>query len=121
MAVLFFVAGYFSVAAYDRKGLLPFVRDRFFRLGLPTLLYMFVIGPLTQYYLSRTWGTGGFAHQWLLHLTDGGRMAGTGPMGLCAALLMFSIIYALIPFAGCQDPENNLHANDLENASPAVF
>jgi glucan biosynthesis protein C len=50
MAVLFFVAGYFSAAAYDRKGFAPFVRDRFFRLGLPTLLYMLVIGPLTQYF-----------------------------------------------------------------------
>ena len=57
MAVLFFIAGYFSAAAYDRKGFSPFLRDRFFRLGLPTLLYLFVIGPLTQYFLSWTWGT----------------------------------------------------------------
>jgi surface polysaccharide O-acyltransferase-like enzyme len=121
MAVLFFVAGYFSVAAYDRKGLLPFVRDRFFRLGLPTLLYMFVIGPLTQYYLSRTWGTGGFAHQWLLHLTDGEWMSETGPMWFCAALLMFSIIYALIRFAGCKEPEIKLSGNDRQNVSLAAF
>ena len=48
MALLFFVAGYFSVAAFDRKGFAPFVRDRLLRLGLPTLLYMLVIGPLTN-------------------------------------------------------------------------
>src|SRR5262249_25133756 len=46
MAVLFFVAGYFSADAYDRKGLSTFIRDRLLRLGLPTLLYMLVIGPL---------------------------------------------------------------------------
>src|SRR5882762_3226175 len=40
MAVLFFIAGYFSAAAYDRKGFSRFLRDRFLRLGLPTLLYM---------------------------------------------------------------------------------
>ena len=51
MAVLFFIAGYFSAAAYDRKGFSRFLRDRLFRLGLPTLLYMLVIGPLTQYFL----------------------------------------------------------------------
>ena len=28
MAVLFFIAGYFSAAAYDRKGFSQFVRDR---------------------------------------------------------------------------------------------
>src|SRR5438105_7202426 len=71
MAALFFIAGYFSVAAWDRKGFSQFVRDRSIRLGLPTLLYMFVIGPLTQYFLSKTWRTGGFAHQWWLHLSDG--------------------------------------------------
>ena len=48
MALLFFIAGYFAAAAYDRKGFSPFVHDRLVRLGLPTLLYMFAIGPLTQ-------------------------------------------------------------------------
>ena len=91
MAVLFFIAGYFSAAAYDRKGFSPFVRDRFIRLGLPTLLYMLVIGPLTQYFLSRTWGTGGFPHQWLLHLKDGEWLSETGPMWFCAALLMLPL------------------------------
>ena len=32
MAVLFFIAGYFSAAAYDRKTFSQFVRDRVFRL-----------------------------------------------------------------------------------------
>src|SRR5258708_34907529 len=103
MAVLFFVAGYFSVAAYDRKGLLPFVRDRFFRLGLPTLLYMFVIGPLTQYYLSRTWGTGGLAHPSLVRLTHRGWRSATRPVWSCATPLLCSIIYASVRFCGCEE------------------
>ena len=121
MAVLFFIAGYFSAAAYDRKTFSQFVRDRVFRLGLPTLLYMLVIGPLTQYYLSRTWGSGGFAHQWLLHLRDGEWRSETGPMWFCAALLMFSIIYALIRFAGWQEPEIKLSDNGRESVSVAAF
>ncbi len=40
MALLFFIAGYFAAPAFDRKGLARFSRDRFLRLGLPTLLYM---------------------------------------------------------------------------------
>ena len=103
MAVLFFIAGYFSAAAYDRKGFSQFVRDRFIRLGLPTLLYMLVIGPLTQYFLSRTWGSGGFGHQWLLHLRDGEWLSETGPMWFCAALLIFSIIYGLIRLTGWRE------------------
>lgn len=103
MALLFLVAGYFSAAAYDRKGFVPFLRDRFLRLGIPTLLYMFVIGPLTQYYLSRTWGSGGFARQWILHIRDGEWLSETGPMWFCAALLLFSGLYGLARLAGWRE------------------
>lgn len=96
MALLFFIAGYFSAPAFDRKGPLRFSRDRFIRLGIPTLLYMLLIGPLTQYFLSRTWGSGGFGYQWLVHLRDGEWLSETGPMWFCAALLAFSLVYALV-------------------------
>src|SRR5215218_2871833 len=33
MGFFFLMAGYFSVASYDRKGALPFLRDRLVRLG----------------------------------------------------------------------------------------
>src|ERR1700712_258339 len=108
MAVLFFIAGYFSAAAYDRKGFSRFLRDRFFRLGLPTLLYMLVIGPLTQYFLSWTWGKGGFGHQWLKHVRDGEWLSETGPMWFCAALLLFSIVYGLIRRSGWSEPKVSL-------------
>lgn len=108
MALLFFIAGYFSAASYDRKGFSKFVRDRALRLGVPTLLYMLVIGPLTQYFLSWTWGTGGFPHQWLLHLKDGEWLSETGPMWFCAALLIFSILYGLIRRTGWTEPRIEL-------------
>lgn len=99
MALLFLLAGYFAAPALDRKGRMHFVRDRLRRLGLPTLLYMLLVGPLTQYYLSHTWGTGGFIHQWLTHLQDGEWLSETGPMWFCAALLGFSFLYAVLPRA----------------------
>ncbi|SHG66495.1 acyltransferase family protein [Bradyrhizobium erythrophlei] len=121
MALLFFIAGYFSAAAYDRKGFSPFVRDRFIRLGLPTLLYMLVIGPLTQYFLSRTWGTGGFLHQWLLHLQDGEWLSETGPMWFCAVLLLFSVIYGLIRLRGWNEPRIELGNKGRDSLSIAAF
>ena len=51
MGLLFLIAGYFVPAAFDRKGLGNFLRDRAVRLGLPSLLYMLVIHPLTVYWL----------------------------------------------------------------------
>jgi peptidoglycan/LPS O-acetylase OafA/YrhL len=103
MAVLFFIAGYFAAASCDRKRFSIFARDRLFRLGLPTLLYMFVIGPLTQYFLSRTWGHGGFGHQWLTHIGDGEWLSETGPMWFCAVLLLFSLAYGLIRASGWRE------------------
>ena len=111
MAALFFIAGYFSAAAFDRKGFASFVRDRFLRLGVPTLLYMFAIGPLTQYFLSWTWGNGGFGHQWLVHLRDGEWLSETGPMWFCAALLVFSVAYGLARAAGAS--VLNMHPGDF--------
>jgi glucan biosynthesis protein C len=96
MAALFFIAGYFAAASFDRKGFSAFARDRLFRLGVPTLVYMFAIGPLTQYFLSHSWGRGGFGHQWLTHLRDGEWLSETGPMWFCAVLLLFSLLYGLI-------------------------
>ena len=119
MAVLFFIAGYFSAAAYDRKGFSQFAQDRFIRLGLPTLLYMFAIGPITQYFLSWTWGTGGFAHQWLVHLKDGEWLSETGPMWFCAVLLIFSLIYGLVRLAGWKEPRIELH--DDPGTGVAIF
>jgi glucans biosynthesis protein C len=121
MAALFFIAGYFSAAAYDRKGFSRFLRDRFVRLGLPTLLYMFVIGPLTQYFLSRTWGSGGFGHQWLLHLRDGEWLSETGPMWFCAALLLFAMVYGLIRRTGWKERRIEPAGHRRDAAAVAIF
>lgn len=94
MALLFFVAGFFAAPSYDRKGFTRFLHNRWVRLGIPTALYILVIGPLTQYFLSRTWGTGGFAYQWCLHLRDGEILSESGPMWFAAVLLVFSLLYA---------------------------
>lgn len=48
MGMLFLIAAYFIPRAYDRKGFGRFVRDRLFRLGVPTLVYMLILNPLTD-------------------------------------------------------------------------
>lgn len=94
MALLFFIAAYFTPTSYDHKGAAQYVRDRFSRLIIPTLFYIFIIGPVTEYYISRSWtGGGGFAHQWVGHVTDGEWISGTGPMWFCVVLFGFSLAY----------------------------
>ncbi len=58
MGLLFFVAATFVPASYDRKGFGRFVADRAFRLGVPALVFMLILDPVTT--LVRAWGTGTF-------------------------------------------------------------
>ena len=101
MALLFFVAGYFAASSYDAKGPGPFLGGRLYRLGLPTLLYVAVIGPVTEYFVAHSWRThASFLHEMGLYVTQGRFLSGTGPMWFCAALLIFSGVYAAWRAAG---------------------
>ena len=96
MGFLFFIAGYFVPLAFDRKGALRFLRDRAVRLGIPSLLYMFVIGPVTIYYLLHTKRPGESLLTFWGHYAMGPaiRRGETGPLWFCVALLTFSLVYA---------------------------
>ena len=96
MGLLFFVAGCFVPASLDRKGPRRFLRDRLVRLGLPVLLYMLVIGPLTEYYAAHSWNSTlptSFAHEWVKHIANGQVWQENGPLWFCLALLVFSAAY----------------------------
>ncbi len=99
MGLLFFIAGYFVPRSLARKGRLRFVRDRAFRLGLPVLFYMFLLGPVTEYYVAHSWRAPGssFIRQWWLHIADLEVLSENGPLWFCLALLIFSLIYAALP------------------------
>ena len=96
MGFLFFLAGYFVPGAFDKKGALRFVRDRAYRLGLPSLLYMLVIQPLTCYYVAGVWNTDkGFLGAYGHYIRNGEVLSGSGPLWFCVALLFFSCVYAV--------------------------
>ena len=90
MALLFFIAGYFTPRSYDVKGAGGFIAGRLFRLGLPTLLYVVVIGPIAE---SISHGRAPSASEAANYFLRGGFLSGTGPMWFCAALLIFTIGY----------------------------
>lgn len=101
MALLFFVAGYFTPTSFDAKGPGAFLKGRLVRLGLPTLLYVAVIGPVTEFYVAHSWHTtNSFGHEMVLYIVRGRFLSGTGPMWFCAALLIFSGVYVLYRMSG---------------------
>lgn len=95
MGFLFLLAGYFVPNAYDRKGFLNFIKGRFLRLGIPTLIYMFVIEPFTIF-IKCDKVRSAFMDYYLDYISTSKLISGSGPLWFALALLIFSIIYAFI-------------------------
>ncbi|QUI25297.1 acyltransferase family protein [Vallitalea pronyensis] len=90
MGFLFLLAGYFVPYAYNKKGFVNFIKGRLFRLGLPTLLYMLIIHPLTISIITEKFKMNDYVN-YVLTLDFVG---GSGPLWFALALLIFSMIYA---------------------------
>lgn len=114
MGLLFFVAGYFVPAAFDRKGFGRFVHDRAIRLGAPSLLFMLGIQPVTVYWLLRAFADPSrpsLGQAYWPYLSTGRFLSGSGPMWFAVALLIFSWLYAVIRLLQRQTPNNDPEAD----------
>lgn len=92
MGFFFLLAGYFCVSSYDRKGARQFLKERLVRLGIPILVFGFVLGPLTVA-LAETARGASFFESWG-ELMLGGHF-NIGPLWFALALLLFSFAYVL--------------------------
>ncbi len=99
MGLLFFLAATLIPAAYDRKGFARFLADRVVRLGVPSLVFMLVLDPLTN--IIREVGTG-VAFKWSVflpayrdHVLSGRFLSASGPLWFAVALLIFTAVYAV--------------------------
>ena len=94
MGLFFFLSGYFTPGSYDRKGARVFLKDRFIRLGIPLLFYVFILGPIISYNV--------YAHESMTLLAYYKTEVLTfhtihiGPLWFVEALLYFAIIYVLV-------------------------
>ncbi len=90
MGFFFLLAGYFTPASLERKGYARFLGDRFLRLGLPLLAFIFVLGPLTAGMVAAHDGKGFwnvFPYLWNHVIII------NGPLWFAQALLMFCLGY----------------------------
>jgi fucose 4-O-acetylase-like acetyltransferase len=128
MGLLFFIAGVFVPGSFDRKGPVQFVRERAIRLGVPVLFYMFVLGPITEYYCSHSWNSTqptSFANEWIKHIRNGEFLQENGPLWFCLALLIFSLGYvglrALLPnVKNCQENARPPNTGELIGFAIAI-
>lgn len=99
MGLLFGIAGFFASGALARKGRAGFLHERVWRLGMPLLAYVLLIGPLTIYYAAGNWGARRgvpFLNAWWSHVLDGSISHESGPLWFCEVLLVFSLIAAAL-------------------------
>ena len=92
MGAFFLLAGYFTPGSYDRKGPGTFLKDRLIRLGIPLVLFYFVLNPISMlgWWLMPVELTGiTTPPTWEVYP----RLLGLGPLWFVAILLIFSIGY----------------------------
>jgi fucose 4-O-acetylase-like acetyltransferase len=93
---LFLVAGYFSARSLARKGAGAFARSRLLRLGVPLIVFIFLIDRLAAYLgdLGRGYRLS-LAPYWGVPPRYGGTYA-VGSLWFVAVLLVLSLAYALL-------------------------
>lgn len=97
MGLLFFIAGYFVPGSYDEKGTAKFIHDRLIRLGVPTLFYMLIIHPITLLIVGSFNDINPINLSWYMkYIFSFAFLSSSGPLWFALALLIFSIIYALL-------------------------
>ncbi len=90
MGFFFLLAGYFTPSSLERKGYAQFLGDRFLRLGIPLLAFIFILGPFTAALVANHDGKGfwsTFPYLWNHAIII------NGPLWFAQALLMFSLGY----------------------------
>jgi glucan biosynthesis protein C len=93
MGFFFLLSGYFTPGSFDRKGPARFLKDRLLRLGIPLIVFLFVLNPIAsigiwQMPAALTGITTPLTWQQYPHLI------GAGPLWFVEMLLIFDFGYA---------------------------
>jgi len=100
LGCFFLISGYLSPASFDRKGPRQFLKDRLIRLGIPLVIFFFVLDPIIVYIaFSHLPASQVVAAGFTLPLTFNWQFfvnaVSTGPLWFVEMLLIFEIGYAL--------------------------
>lgn len=91
MGLFFLISGLLTPRPIDRKGAQEFARDRLVRLGLPLVIWVFVLWPASMSAMHRA--TGDPRPYWW-ELVHADPVLDTGPMWFVEVLLIYSLAYA---------------------------
>jgi glucans biosynthesis protein C len=90
MGMFFFVSAYFILPSLNKKGTGIFLKERLIRLGIPLIVFYFLLHPLTIFirdkYIFESENT-------LIDLVKNPHVWGFGPMWFVEALLIFTAVF----------------------------
>ena len=115
MGALFLLSGYFTPASFDRKGPGSFVRDRLLRLGIPLIIFYFVLSPVSSistWYMPTELTGITTPLTWQAYPS----LLGMGPMWFIAMLLIFDFGYV-----GWRMLTRNRTADSAGKSSPPSY
>ena len=98
MGLFLLIAAYFVPGSYDRKGGIHFMKDRLVRLGIPLAVYSWILRPLLLYAGLSSYGdlslsfVKWYSQQYFREYS----LIGGGPLWFISALLLFSVVYAIV-------------------------
>lgn len=92
MSLLFFVSGYFSQISLAKKGTKKFISGRFKRLGIPLLIFIFIIHPISVKLAYPEIDI----HWYLNGIRSLDILSWTGPLWFVEALLIFTLLYVFV-------------------------
>lgn len=103
MGLFFLISSFFISTSYERKGAIRFIKDRLIRLGIPLLIYYFLIGPMTVWFAKfrnkQTVAEFYNANVWSFQETF------FGPTWFLEASIYFALLYVLFRFIVKSKPE----------------
>lgn len=95
MGFFLLISAYFVPGSHDRKGAGQFLKDRLIRLGIPLVIYSWIISPLS--YIMVTYVTQGQILPLSSYLPGGDfeGIIGAGPLWFVEVLLIFTVVYVV--------------------------
>ena len=118
MGILFFISAFLAVKSLARHGTKKFIGERIFRLGVPLLIYQFLISPLMSFLVPgnnpiENHPEISLLKQYAYYVLSLEWLGSTGPLWFVQVLLFFCIVYSMVKkiFPGGVKVQNVTKAN----------
>ena len=122
MGLFLLISAYFVPGSYDRKGAGRFLKDRLIRLGIPLVVYSWVINPLFGYVFYYDEINMPFWRFFPVAYFKSGELIGHGPLWFVEVLLIFSLVYVVCRLlTRSRPPRPVVEAHFPSNGAIALF